>query len=75
VRQTVALTDGAPAQFRAPATIVSGRDVLWVRVRVGSSSTLEQLIARVDARTGDVTSRFSAPAELEVGDIAVSRAP
>jgi hypothetical protein len=75
VRQTVALTDGAPPQFRAPATIVGGGDVLWTRVRVGSATTLEQLIARVDARSGDITGRFTAPPELEVGEIAVSRAP
>jgi hypothetical protein len=75
VRQTVALTDGAPPQFRAPATIVSGDDALWVRVRVGGSDTLEQLITRVDAQTGDITGRFTAPPELEVGEIAVSRAP
>jgi len=49
--------------------------VLWVRVRVGSPNTLEQLITRVDARSGDVTGRFSAPPQLEVGEIAVSRAP
>jgi hypothetical protein len=75
VRQTVALTDGALPQFRAPATIVSGDDALWVRVRVGGSDTLEQLITRVDAQTGDITGRFTAPPELEVGEIAVSRAP
>ena len=80
VRQRVALTSGAPTggaqtRFRAPATIVGGGDVLWVRVRVGSPNTLEQLITRVDARSGDVTGRFSAPPQLEVGEIAVSRAP
>ncbi|HEY4398601.1 MAG TPA: hypothetical protein VGO28_13095 [Acidimicrobiia bacterium] len=75
VRQRVALTDGAQTQFRAPATIIAGGDVLWVRVRVGSPSALEQLITRVDARSGNITGRFSAPPQLEVGEIAVSRAP
>jgi hypothetical protein len=75
VRQRTALTDGAQTQFSAPATIIGGGDVLWVRVRVGNPSTLEQLITRVDARSGDVTGRFSAPPQLEVGEIAVSRAP
>ncbi|MFL6243520.1 MAG: hypothetical protein ACJ73V_10925 [Acidimicrobiia bacterium] len=74
VRQRVVLTDGAQTQFRAPATIVGGGDVLWVRVRVGSPNTLEQLITRVDAQSGDVTGRFTAPPQLEVGEIAVSRA-
>src|SRR5262249_17695262 len=73
-RQRVALTDGG-MEFRAPAAIVAGADVLWVRVRIGSSNTLEQLITRVDARPGDVTGRFPAPPQLEVGEIAVSRAP
>ena len=50
VRQRIALTEGAQTQFRAPATIIGGGDVLWVRVRVGNPSTLEQLITRVDAR-------------------------
>ena len=49
--------------------------MLWVRVRIGSSETLEQLITRVDARSGDVTGRFTAPPQLEVGEITVSRAP
>jgi hypothetical protein len=75
VRHRVALTDGAQTRFRAPATIIGGGDVLWVRVRVGNPSTLEQLITRVDARSGDITGRFSAPPQLEVGEIAVSRAP
>ncbi|HEY4402201.1 MAG TPA: hypothetical protein VGO38_09230 [Acidimicrobiia bacterium] len=75
VRQRVALTEGGQIQLRAPATIIGGGDVLWVRVRVGNPSTLEQLINRVDARSGDITGRFSAPAQLEVGEIAVSRAP
>ncbi len=75
VRQRTALTDGAQTQFSAPATIIGGGDVLWVRVRVGNPSMLEQLISRVDARSGDVTGRFSAPPQLEVGEIAVSRAP
>jgi hypothetical protein len=74
VRQRVVLTGGAQTQFRAPATIVGGGDVLWVRARVGSPNTLEQLITRVDAQTGDVTGRFTAPPQLEVGEIAVSRA-
>jgi len=75
VRQRTALTDGAQSQFSAPATIIGGGDVLWVRVRVGNPSMLEQLISRVDARSGDVTGRFSAPPQLEVGEMAVSRAP
>jgi hypothetical protein len=75
VRQRTALTDGAQTQLRAPATIIGGGDALWVRVRVGNPSTLEQLITRVDARSGDITGRFSAPPQLEVGEIAVSRAP
>jgi hypothetical protein len=75
VRQTVVLVDGAQSAVRAPATVVGADDVLWVRVRVGDSNTLEQLIARVDAQTGDVTGRFTAPPDLEVGEIAVSRAP
>jgi hypothetical protein len=75
VQQRVALTEGPRSQFRAPATIVGGGDVLWVRVRVGNPNTLEQLIARVDARSGNITARFSAPPQLEVGEVAVSRAP
>ncbi len=74
VRQDVALT-GGDTQFRSPATIIAGTDVLWIRVRVGSSNTLEQLITRVDARSGEITGRFSAPPQLEVGEIAVSQAP
>ncbi len=74
VRQRVVLTGGAQTQFRAPATVLGGGDVLWVRARVGSPNTLEQLITRVDAQTGDVTGRFTAPPQLEVGEIAVSRA-
>jgi hypothetical protein len=73
-RQRVGLTNGG-SDFRAPATIVAGADVLWVRVRIGSAGTLEQLITRIDARSGDVTGRFTAPPQLEVGEIAVSRAP
>jgi hypothetical protein len=46
-----------------------------VRARIGSPNTLEQLITRVDAQSGDITGRFSAPPQLEVGEIAVSRAP
>jgi hypothetical protein len=74
VQDRVALTNG-DTQFRAPATIVAGADVLWVRVRIGSSDTLEQLVTRIDAPSGDVTGRFTAPPQLEVGEIAVSRAP
>ena len=74
VRQRVALTDGAQTQLPAPATIIGGANALWVRVRVGSPNTLEQLITRVDAGSGDITGRFSAPPHLEVGEIAVSRA-
>jgi hypothetical protein len=74
VRQRAVLTGGAQTQFRAPATVLGGGDVLWVRARVGSPNTLEQLITRVDAQTGDVTGRFTAPPQLEVGEIAVSRA-
>ena len=74
VRQRVALTNGG-TQYRAPATIIAGADVLWVRARIGSSNTLEQLITRIDARSGDVSERFTAPPQLEVGEIAVSRAP
>jgi hypothetical protein len=73
VRQRVTLSAAAPDQFPAPATIIAGRNVLWVRVRVGATSTLEQLVARVDATSGDVTARFDAPPALEVGEIAVSR--
>jgi hypothetical protein len=74
LRQRIALTEGAQTGLRAPATIIGGGDVVWVRVRIGSSNTLEQLVARVDARSGDITGRFTAPAQLEVGEIAVSRA-
>lgn len=74
VRQRVALTNGG-TQYRAPATIIAGADVLWVRARIGSSDTLEELITRIDAGSGDVTERFTAPPQLEVGEIAVSRAP
>jgi hypothetical protein len=74
LRQRIALTEGARTGLRAPATIIGGGDVVWVRVRIGSSNTLEQLVARVDARSGDITGRFTAPAQLEVGEIAVSRA-
>jgi hypothetical protein len=74
VRQRVALTGGEQTQFRAPATIIGGGDVLWARARIGSPSTLEQLITRVDAQSGDITGRFSAPPQLEVGEFAVSSA-
>jgi hypothetical protein len=46
-----------------------------VRVRVGDPTALQQRVTRVDARTGEITGRFDAPPELEVGAIAVSRAP
>jgi len=75
VRQRVVITGGAQTQFGAPATIIGGSDVLWVRARIGNPNTLEQLITRVDAQSGNVTGRFSAPPQLEVGEIAVSRAP
>jgi hypothetical protein len=75
VRQRVTLTGAQPGQLPAPATIIAGGDVLWVRVRIGATDTLEQLISRVDAKTGDITARFDAPSALEVGEIAVSRAP
>jgi hypothetical protein len=74
VQRRIGLTNGG-TQFPAPATIVASPDVLWVRVRIGSSDTIEQLITRIDARSGDVTGRFTAPPQLEVGEIAVSRAP
>jgi hypothetical protein len=72
VRARIPLTDGAPPPVPAPASIVGSRDALWVRVRT-SASTLEQRVTRVDARSGDITGRFDAPAELEIGAIAVSR--
>jgi hypothetical protein len=72
VRARVPLTDGMPPPVPAPASIVGSRDALWVRLRT-SASTLEQRVTRVDARSGDVTGRFDAPPELEVGEIAVSR--
>jgi hypothetical protein len=75
VRQRVAITNGTEVEFPAAATIVAGGDVLWVRVRIGGANTLEQLITRVDAMSGDITGRFDAPPALEVGEIAVSRAP
>jgi hypothetical protein len=72
IRARIPLADGVPPPVAAPASIVGSRDALWVRVRT-SPSTLEQRVTRVDARSGDVTGRFDAPAELEVGEIAVSR--
>jgi hypothetical protein len=75
VLRRVPITNGTAAQFPAPATIVAGGDVLWVRVRIGGATTLEQLITRVDATSGDITGRFDAPPALEVGEIAVSRSP
>jgi hypothetical protein len=74
VRRRVVLTGGEQTQFRAPATIVGRGDVLWVRVRIGNPNTLEQLVSRVDAQSGDITGRFNAPPQLEVGEIAVSHA-
>ena len=75
VRQRIALVPDAPPRLPAPAQIVGGGDVLWVRVRIGGATTLEQRVTRVDARSGDISGRFDAPPELEVGAIAVSRAP
>jgi hypothetical protein len=75
VRRRITLVDGPPARLPAPAQIVAGGDVLWVRVRVGDPTALQQRVTRVDARTGEITGRFDAPPELEVGAIAVSRAP
>jgi hypothetical protein len=75
VRRRIALVDGPPARLPAPAQIVAGGDVLWVRVRVGDPTALQQRVTRIDARTGEITGRFDAPPELEVGAIAVSRAP
>ncbi len=75
VRRRVPITNGTAAQFPAAATIIAGGDVLWVRVRIGGANTLEQLITRVDATSGDITGRFDAPPALEVGEIAVSRSP
>jgi hypothetical protein len=72
VSARIPLTDGVPPPVPAPASIVGSRDALWVRVRA-SASTLEQRVTRVDARSGDITGRFDAPSELEVGEIAVSR--
>ena len=37
------------------------------------TSVAGQREARVDPRSGDITGRFTAPPELEVGEIAVSR--
>jgi hypothetical protein len=73
VRQRVALVEEPPAGLPAPAQIVGVGDVLWVRVRVGSPTMLGQRVTRIDARSGDITGRFDAPPELEVGAIAVSR--
>jgi hypothetical protein len=75
VRQRVALVSDPRPRLPAPAQIVGGGDVLWVRVRIGGATTLEQRVTRVDARSGDISGRFDAPPELEVGAIAVSRAP
>jgi hypothetical protein len=75
VRQRVALVAGPPPRLPAPAQIVGGGGVLWVRVRIGGATTLEQRVTRIDARSGEITGRFDAPPELEVGAIAVSRAP
>jgi hypothetical protein len=73
VRQRVALVVEPPPRLPAPAQIVGGGDVLWVRVRIGGATTLEQRVTRVDARSGDISGRFDAPPDLEVGAIAVSR--
>jgi hypothetical protein len=73
IRQRVALVSDPPPRLPAPAQIVGGRDVLWVRVRIGGATTLEQRVTRVDARSGDITGRFDAPPELEIGATAVSR--
>lgn len=72
VRQRIALVSGSPTRLPAPAQIVGGGDVLWVRVRIGGATTLEQRVTRVDARSGEITGRFDAPPELEIGAIAVS---
>jgi hypothetical protein len=72
VRSRVVLADGAPPTAPAPASIVTDGYALWVRLRL-SAATLEQRVTRVDARSGDITGRFDAPAGLEVGAIAVSR--
>jgi hypothetical protein len=74
VRTRIALTDGAPPRAPAPASIVSDGTALWVRVRI-SATTLQQRISRVDARSGEITGRFDAPPDLEIGAIAVSTAP
>jgi hypothetical protein len=73
VRQRIALVEETPAGLSAPAQIVGVGDVLWVRVRVGSPTMLGQRVTRIDARSGDITGRFDAPPELEVGAIAVSQ--
>ena len=73
VRQRVAIANGTQAEVPAAATIIAGGDVLWVRVRIGGATTLEQLVTRVVATSGDITGRFDAPPTLEVGEIAVSR--
>lgn len=75
VRQRITLVDGPPAGLPVPAQIVGGGDALWVRVRVGGPTMLQQRVTRVDARSGEITGRFDSPPELEVGAIAVSRAP
>jgi len=59
----------------APAQIVGVGDVLWVRIRIGDPTTLQQRVTRIDARSRDITGRFDAPPELEVGAVAVSAAP
>ena len=73
VGQRIRLVEEAPARLAAPAQIVGVGDALWVRVRTGGTNTLEQRVTRIDARSGDITGRFDAPPELEVGAIAVSR--
>jgi hypothetical protein len=74
VRTRIPLTDGAPPRVAAPAQIISSSDAVWVRVRTGAT-TLEQHVARVDAASGEISSRFDAPPELEIGAIAASREP
>lgn len=73
VRRRIALVDGSIPRLPSPAQIVSGGDALWVRVRIGGPTTLAQRVTHIDARSGDVTGRFDAPPELEIGAIAVSR--
>jgi hypothetical protein len=73
VRRRLPLVDAPPPRLPAPAQIVARGDALWVRVRIGGATTLEQRVTRIEARSGDITGRFDAPPELEIGAIAVSR--